>query len=145
MPTARVTSGPIQTQRLPDGRRELLAPVVVDLGVLVTRLHKLGLGRAVFLTEHHTTALKVPKGFDTDFSSIPPALAWALGDWRDYDVAGIVHDWLYRVQAPRRLADRVWRWVARSGEPRVNPVRGLLGWLGLRVGGWVAYRRHGKD
>ncbi len=33
--------------------------------------------------------------------------------------------------------------VARSGEG-VGPVRGFLGWAGLRLGGWVAYRQHAR-
>ena len=137
MSTARLLSGQPATRRTPEGRRVLLEPLVVDLGVLEFSLHEFP---SVAMSEMGATVITVPAGFDTDFSSIPVALAWVLGDWRKYDLAGVVHDWLYRIGADRLVADRVWRRVARSGDFAVGPVRGFLGWAGLRVGGWVAYR-----
>ena len=67
-----------------------------------------------------------------------------LGPKSRYRVAGAVYDPAYFVGVPRRLADRIWRHVARSGEG-VGLVRGFLGWVGLRLGGWVAYRRHARE
>jgi len=132
---SRQLSPPLRTEREADGRRVLLEPLVVDLG-------KRFKGLEGFADEGIVT---IPAGFDTDFSSIPAALQWMLGDYRRYDIAGVVHDWLYRVGAPRGAADAVWRHIARSGEYRVGPVRGIFGWAGLRMGGWRSYRSRQRE
>ena len=84
----------------------------------------------------------IPKGFTTDYSSSP----WFYPvDWRKQVVAGVLHDWLYKTgQMTRREADALWYHVVRQGGPNyhVGPILGGLGWLGLRAGGWVAWRRH---
>lgn len=90
----------------------------------------------------------IPAGFQTDFSSIPAVpFARLLIDWRRVDMAGVVHDFLYQ-QAPggitRKQADEVWRRVARAGAYAAGPFQALLGYLGLRAGGWYVwngYRR----
>lgn len=142
MTWARVISEPIQSEDLGDDRYRMLRALVVDLGLNFVagysgfRHSEVKVGRPL------STIATVPKGFETDFSSIP---LWSqpilLGPKSRYRVAGAVHDLAYLVGVPRRLADRIWRHVARSGEG-VGPVRGFLGWLGLRLGGWVAWRRH---
>ena len=43
------------------------------------------LGRAIF----------VPKGFETDYASVPRALWWLYPPSGDYDDAAVVHDYLY--------------------------------------------------
>lgn len=66
--------GPLQTERLPGGNRKLLRRLVVQLD--------------------DDTILTVPKGFETDFSSIP-RFARSFIDWSRVDIAGVVHDFLY--------------------------------------------------
>jgi hypothetical protein len=155
MTTAHLLSGPLDDIRLDDGRRRLQADLVVDLGVRVGELHVWA-----YLVGHHdnattadwrvspghaaapgTTQIRVPAGFETDYSSVPGP-AWFVGRFDQHDIAGVVHDALYRWGAPRAAADRVWRIIARSGKRHVNAVQGFLGWAGLRVGGWVAWRRY---
>jgi hypothetical protein len=120
---ASLLSGPLWTERLPDGRRELLRDLVVEI---------------------NGEKIVIPAGTITDYSSIPQVVAW-LVRWSRVDVAGVVHDYLYQTGSrPRAEADAIWRTVARSGECRANRVQGWLGWAGLRVGGWWAWRKHRK-
>lgn len=87
----------------------------------------------------------VPAGTRTDFSSIPQLFAWFVR-WSKVDVAGVVHDWLYQSgELPRKDADRVWRVVAQSGIHAANPLQAFLGYIGLRLGGWYAWRNHRKN
>jgi len=81
----------------------------------------------------------VPRCFETDFSSIP-ALARPWFRFDAVDLAGCCHDLAYRVRVPRREADKIWQIVATSGNRHVSGPRGWLGWLGLRIGGWAAYK-----
>ncbi|MDA1267074.1 MAG: DUF1353 domain-containing protein [Planctomycetota bacterium] len=109
--------GRLQTERLGDGRRRLLRELAVSV---------------------HGRELRVPEGFDTDYSSIPPMFAW-LVRWSKVDLAGVVHDWLYdrgcTEQITRAEADRIWFCIARAGAHRANWVQASLAWLALR---WVA-------
>ena len=81
----------------------------------------------------------VPAGFVTDFSSVPRAFAWFV-DFRKVDLAGVVHDYLYRYALlPRSHADRIWRILAGAGLDRALFHQRWIGWLALRVGGWAAW------
>ena len=76
--------GPLQTERLPDGRRFLLRNLVVKLD--------------------DGTKITVPAGFETDFSSLPWRTRWAI-HWTRVDVAGVVHDFLYWCPQPNGRQD----------------------------------------
>lgn len=118
---AELKSDPLQTERLKDGRRRLLRELVVEI---------------------EATPIHVPENTVTDFSSIP----WfgrILVRWSRVDIAGVVHDRLYQTgQCSRRDADRVWRLAATAGERHANALQAWVGWLALRVGGWIAWNRH---
>lgn len=119
----RRISGPLRVERLPDRRRKLLRDFVA------------------VVDDHETT---VPKGFETDYSSIPWIGRLVVG-WRATDEAGVIHDWLYYSgEVSRRVADELWRVVAESGEGGANRFQGWLAHRALRVGGGIAWRRHRK-
>ncbi len=84
MPSARLVSDNLQTERMSDGRRRLLRELVVEVdGLLIT----------------------VPAGTLTDFSTIP----WfgrALVRWSKVDIAGVVHDWIYQTEFTSRAGGR---------------------------------------
>jgi hypothetical protein len=84
----------------------------------------------------------VPKGTETDFSSIP----WfgrLLVRWSKVDIAGVVHDWLYQTGSiTRARADTIWRLVALAGEQNANAFQAWAAWLGLRLGGWIVWNRY---
>ena len=71
--------GPLRVERLPDGRRKLLRPLKVDVSP----------------TAHGQDIQTVPEGFSMDYSSLPWDLRW-LVKWDRVDIAGVVHDHLYR-------------------------------------------------
>ncbi len=125
MPKSCVIGDPLQVERLPNGRRVLMR----DLEVHVN--------------EHRGwKPITVTKGFDTDYSSIPTLLSWGVR-WSRVDIAGVVHDWLYRYgQISRKDADEVWWLVARRGESCANRLQAWLCWLALRgfgVSTWNKY------
>lgn len=81
----------------------------------------------------------VPKGFDTDYSSYP-WITRSIVRFDRVDVAGVVHDYLYRTRRKtRKQADRIWRLIAMHGEVSANAFQGWVSWAGLRVGGWLAW------
>ena len=117
-----VQSKRLQTERLSDGRRVLLRDLKVSLP---------GYNRDVC----------VPKGFITDFSSIPfffrPFLQWSR-----VDIAGVVHDYLYwcpRKNIGRLRADCIWFTVAGRGCHCATCLQRGLGWIGLLLGGWYSW------
>ena len=122
---ARLDSGPLQTERLPSGRRRLLRDLVVRVD---------------------DEPITVPLDTITDFSSIP-WIARMLVRWSRVDIAGVVHDWLYQEGVEsRKRADEIWRIVAMAGSHRANAFQAWTGWLGLRLFGWWAWASHrGRD
>lgn len=117
----RLISGPLQTERLPDGSRQLIRDLVLDI---------------------EGESFTVPNGTTTDFSSIP----WfgrVLVRWSKVDIAGVVHDWLYQEgSVSRSRADDIWRLVAIAGDHRANFLQAWIAWFFLRLGGWYAWYRH---
>jgi hypothetical protein len=90
--------------------------------------------------------LTVPIGFPTDFASIPRGLWNILPPVGKYDSAAVCHDKLYRdggfdgQPIDRGTADRVLREAMD-----VCGVGRLQRWLiysGLRIGGWVVWKRY---
>ena len=117
----RLIGDMMQTERREDGRRFLLRDLDVEIG---------------------GDPLTIPAGTITDFSSIP----WygrILVRWSKVDIAGVVHDWYYQTGATSRArADAIWRLVAMAGTYHANAFQAWVGWLALRVGGWIAWRRY---
>jgi hypothetical protein len=113
--------GPLRTERLPDGRRRLLRDLVLEVEGLTHR---------------------IPAGTVTDYSSWP---ALPGPRWSKIDLAGVLHDWLYQTGSfSRREADRLWRIVARAGESHATRLGAWTGWVGLRLFGGFAWRRHAR-
>lgn len=118
-----VISPPLQTERMPDGRRKLLR----DLVLLV-----------------EGKEYPIEEGYITDYSSIPWFGRFVVR-WSRVDIAGVIHDWLYeKGSGSRSEADRVWRVVARSGKHHANCLQAGICWFALRVCAWCAWRRN-KD
>lgn len=81
----------------------------------------------------------VPKGFRTDLDSVPriPGLyAWLKNRATR---AATVHDHLYRQRHPRKEADAVFLDAMRH--EGVPAWRRWAIYLGVRAGGWAAYKR----
>jgi hypothetical protein len=80
------------------------------------------------------TIYRVPKGFNTDFASVPRLPLVYLMTGNTAHAAAVVHDFLYRTGAAERtLADAVFREAMEvSGVPAWR--RNMM-WAGVRVGG----------
>jgi hypothetical protein len=101
------------------------------------------------LTEHliwneEKLSIVVPVGFETDLASVPKVIQALPIVGCFYDINGrsrraaVLHDYLYSVQTfTRKEADAVFfRALAAEGV-----IAGLFGhWLGVRLGGWFAWR-----
>jgi hypothetical protein len=82
--------------------------------------------------------ITTPKGFETDFASIPSPLTIILPKWSVYGPAAIIHDWLYWTQSvSRKDADNVLLEAMR--DLRVNLVKQTMIYIGVRAFGWWAW------
>jgi hypothetical protein len=124
--------GPLQVERLPDGRRRLLRDLKLQVGEDV---------------------IKVPTGFVTDYSSWPRFLPGPR--FSKIDIAGVVHDALFRwgrigeSKDARKVgyveANRIWYEVARAGghkDAKATWLGALVGRVGLFVGAWPTWMRY---
>jgi len=84
----------------------------------------------------------VPKGFATDFASIPRPLQGFLDAVNDVAPAAVIHDFLYTSQMfeSRAMADRIFFDALRANG--VSWMRARTLWAGVRLGGWIKW---GKD
>ena len=120
----------LRTMRLNNGRRQLLRPLVLTVCVRNKKRKRI---------------IKIPAGFRTDYSSIPTCLQWFV-HWSKVDMAGVVHDWLYRVGSMKRKdADKIWRDVAMTGDNRANRFQAQACYIfGLRIGAYFTWHRYRK-
>ena len=81
----------------------------------------------------------VPKGFTTDFASVPRFFWRLVPPWGRYSPAAVVHDYLYRTgKASRKEADRVFlRLMKQLDVPCWK--RWVMYW-GVRLFGFRAYQ-----
>lgn len=82
----------------------------------------------------------VPAGFMTDFASVPRMLWWLYPSrGRRYELAAVIHDWLYSTAAglDRARSDRVFRVAMLAlGVPAF---RAAILWAAVRFGGRKAW------
>ena len=132
MPSRVDPSTPLIVKRLNNGRRLLLRDLRVNIA-------KEGSGEVWF---------EVPKGFDTDYSS----LSWfgrPIVHWSKVDVAGVVHDYVYtRAGADAakqqgfsgRLAlDNIWYRIAIAGRHGASPWQAGICRFFIRMFGCFSY------
>lgn len=93
----------------------------------------------VYRSDRLDATLIVPRGFVTDFASVPrlPFVYWLAGG--KATKAAVVHDFLYRKSGVSRAdADHVFA-EAMEASGQAAWRRGLM-YAGLRLGGWSAYK-----
>ena len=123
---SRVVGKPLQVVRDCDGRRLLVRDLTVNVkGTVIERV-----------TDKEKIVIR--EGFKTDYSSIPTMFQWIV-HWSKVDLAGVVHDWLYREgrkalgeKYTRRQADTMWRMMSLSGERRASWMQSVVCWLAIR-------------
>lgn len=88
-------------------------------------------------------AITVPKGFVTDFASVPRIFWTALRPDGDYAYAAVLHDYLYWEQdLSREQADKIMKTVMQEFE--VGGITTNLIYTAVRVGGQQAWNEN-KD
>jgi hypothetical protein len=95
---------------------------------------------------HDGSPVIVPRGFVTDFASVPRLFWRILPPWGTYSPAAVVHDYLYATgRFPRKKADQAFLCLMKAlGVPRWK--RTVMYW-GVRLGGsiaWNAWRKRGR-
>ena len=120
--------GPLDTRAVPPGRNILLAPLN----------YWTDLAGGVYL--------RVNKGFDTDFASIPRLLRWLISINGKHRKAAVLHDKLYSLAGstglPRDVCDAIFNEAMKVlGVSRWN--RSMM-YAVVRSGGWIAWRAHSK-
>jgi len=82
----------------------------------------------------------IPADFITDFGSVPSGLRWLVPAYGRGKKAYVLHDWLYKTQElVRKDADGIMRRVLR--ELGMSRVRRWSAWAGVRIGGWLPWKR----
>lgn len=87
------------------------------------------------------TDYTVPAGAVTDFASVPQALWSLLPPFGDHSRASVLHDWLYQAGTTTRgKADSLFKDAMQACGVGWFTRQSL--YLGVRAGGWVAWKRH---
>ena len=141
--TSKIVPGyELQVERLPRGKnrkllRHLKVRNICTTLTTVTVKHLRPGGGSNGAVDGSAGTIDVFSGFTTDYSSIPTLLHWFVSWWK-VDVAGVVHDFLYRdTNCPRDTADAVWRELALSGRSCASSFQAWVCWVMLRgFGGW---------
>lgn len=80
---------------------------IKNLEMMVAKTNKYVGGRSVYRLTHDLVIsfpvgvtgeflVIVPRGFETDFASIPRSMGWLYPPDGPWAIAAVVHDWLYR-------------------------------------------------
>lgn len=107
------------------------------------------LTRSLIYTTRDGWRIKVPRGFVTDYASIPRPLWVVIPPRGKYNRGAVVHDWLYK-NAPidprtgkpitQQRADEILREACENCDDRLTQ-RWTI-YLGLRAGGFVAWNNY---
>jgi hypothetical protein len=83
--------------------------------------------------------ITVPKGFTTDFASVPNPLRGLIPQWGVYGKAAVLHDWLYFTKEQTRLeADNTFlEAMCALNTPRWQR---FVMWLAVRTFGFLAWK-----
>lgn len=97
-----------------------------------------------WIVEFDGRAFTVPANFEFDGDSVP---RWPLVYWIAKGRSGLkapcLHDWLYIKQpVSRRQADQAY--LAMMKHTGVKLRWRIIHYLGVRIGGWVGWRRNAK-
>lgn len=87
--------------------------------------------------------IKVPKGFITDFASVPRIFNIFILPYGKHSSASLIHDWLYSqdctLKMKRKEADKIFLEIMK--EEGVNIFKRNLMYYAVKVFGWRYYKR----
>lgn len=98
----------------------------------------------VYASDLLRRVITVPAGFTTDFASIPrlPLMFMLLGDTEHE--AAVIHDYLYATgEVTRATADSVLHEASIASGHSLSEANAI--WLGVRIGGWLAWNTHARE
>lgn len=82
--------------------------------------------------------IKVPKGYRTDFASIPRIFQGIFDAVNDIAPAAIAHDWCYSIELfERSICDQVLYDAMRANG--IGYLRAKTIWSAVRAGGWTSW------
>ena len=106
--------------------------------------------RCVYLTEvlGEPETIEVPAGYRTDLASVPrlPGIYWRVGNRAV--LPSIVHDYLFEHDPHnwgRKVADRIFLEAMTDEKDPPWPTTRWAMYMGVRLGGWRAWRRYRKS
>ena len=86
--------------------------------------------------------IKVPRGFITDYASIPKIFRPIVLPYGKHSGASVVHDYLYskscELNIERKKADKIFLEILK--EEGVNPILARLMYIAVRVFGKIRYK-----
>lgn len=104
----------------------------------------------LFIELSNGDVIHIPEGFVWDLSSVPRFLWSLLPPDGDFEIATLIHDYLYKnsgcLPYSQKFADReMYTWSrALSGTTNKVSMRNadnLIRYLGVRAGGWTKYKK----
>ena len=97
-------------------------------------------GDYVYQIEEYS--IRVPKGFVTDYASIPRIFRAIILPYGKHSGASVVHDYLYSkdcdLDIERKKADKIFLEILK--EEGVNPILARLMYIAVRVFGKIRYK-----
>ena len=93
-------------------------------------------GNEQLLEDFTLWGVTVPAGFISDGASTPPPFWAIIPPYKDTKEAAYIHDYLCSVAKSKRdrlIADNLW-FVTLVSNPRINNIRAIIGYIGVRIG-----------
>ena len=90
------------------------------------------------------TVIEIPRGFETDLSSVPKWLWSIVRPYGDFLLAAIVHDYLYHIQIfSRKKTDREMLFWSRiiNDKTIINKIDNHVRYLIVRLIGWWVWKK----
>ena len=110
-----------------------ISPVTVDM-------RRWRLNNDVTVCLENGRCFRIPRGFITDFASVPRILWWLFPPMGRYGKAALVHDYLYYTkEVSRAEADRIF--LEAMLMMGVGKLTAYTMYLAVRAFGWLRWRR----
>lgn len=119
-----------------------------ETGMLVTAvlpdgIHEILLRDFTVAWKNHV--LFIPRGFVTDYASVPRFFQRLIPQRGKYSPAAVIHDFLYWTGIYSRAESDKIAFLELSRRLGVGFLDRVILYLGVRIGGWVAWRMYRKS
>jgi hypothetical protein len=90
------------------------------------------------------TVIEIPRGFETDLSSVPKWLWSVVRPYGDFLLAAVIHDYLYHIQIySRGKTDRemlFWSTITND-KTFINKIDNYVRYVFVRAFGWIVWKK----